>query len=194
MRGKHIFTFFLVITTRLIPARAGKTEYRQLSQKTGTAHPRACGENCETRPKTYATPGSSPRVRGKQPSSSSSPVKPGLIPARAGKTVFDCGEVLHDGAHPRACGENLKSPPTPLPDPGSSPRVRGKPTAVFRWDSGLRLIPARAGKTRSRRRRIGRGWAHPRACGENQEFGILQVARLGSSPRVRGKPLPMARA
>ena len=51
--------------------------------------------------------------------------------------------------------------------PGSSPRVRGKLDAVDEALNDLRLIPARAGKTRpmyySRRTRP----AHPRACGEN---------------------------
>ena len=50
-----------------------------------------------------------------------------------------------------------------------------------------RLIPARAGKTRSAWR--GDRWrrAHPRAGGENRSPLSCHVARSGSSPRGRGK-------
>ena len=31
------------------------------------------------------------------------------------------------------------------------------------------------------------GWAHPRACGENERIGRNDYRLAGSSPRVRGK-------
>ena len=70
---------------------------------------------------------------------------------------------------------------------GSSPRVRGKhrPGLPDRLPRGL--IPACAGKTRSRLAWSG-GWrAHPRVCGENtgSDGGVEYWG--GSSPRVRGK-------
>ena len=53
----------------------------------------------------------------------------------------------------------------------------------------VRLIPARAGKTRSRAAGAAYSAAHPRAGGEN--FGSIRKARSGrgSSPRGRGKLL-----
>ena len=70
---------------------------------------------------------------------------------------------------------------------GSSPLTRGKhprhPLACY----GQGLIPAHAGKTRSRRRRRMAWPAHPRSRGENlgEHVDLRQVA--GSSPLTRGK-------
>ena len=72
---------------------------------------------------------------------------------------------------------------------GSSPRVRGKRRIRVRRRRISGLIPACAGKTmRVRGRRPERG-AHPRVCGENSTIAFVVSAALGSSPRVRGKPL-----
>ena len=151
----------------LIPARAGKTCPRCCGTPRTWAHPRACGENIE--PKTMPNPalGSSPRVRGKLPRSTTQAACRGLIPARAGKTSSASPRQGAPGAHPRACGEN--------------------PVAVDRLRRSPWLIPARAGKTAR-----GRGWgrwcrAHPRACGENPDLDRVVAGTVGSSPRVRGK-------
>ena len=67
--------------------------------------------------------------------------------------------------------------------------MRGK-RGVFSWyASGRWITPARAGKTPS--------WIwtwrtmrdHPRACGENRLAVNTPGGRLGSPPRVRGKPV-----
>ena len=50
------------------------------------------------------------------------------------------------------------------------------------------LIPARAGKTWSRRGLWSWRGAHPRACGENGTCTRRPRLWVGSSPRVRGKP------
>ena len=70
-----------------------------------------------------------------------------LIPARAGKTRADGPGPVRAQAHPRACGENVKDRVVPWTQVGSSPRVRGKPVPTALDPYGLRLIPARAGKT-----------------------------------------------
>ena len=132
--------------------------------------------------------GSSPRVRGKRPHPRRrrGPVR--LIPARAGKTPphEQCWQCWR--AHPRACGENNRGSRAPCIVPGSSPRVRGKlrGTRLPRGPRGL--IPARAGKTWWTSRTSGSRRAHPRACGENRTGVVRVVKRVGSSPRVRGKP------
>ena len=111
----------------------------------------------------------------------------GLIPARAGKTPS--WEPPHPSrwAHPRACGENRAEAAARYCEWGSSPRVRGK----LRLD-GERgvlngLIPARAGKTSKGSPTLSKRWAHPRACGENEQYLVLRALEEGSSPRVRGK-------
>ena len=70
---------------------------------------------------------------------------------------------------------------------GSSPRVRGKLQGDGVGVVSGRLIPARAGKTPVRRRRVARRPAHPRACGENARPTTSTAPPPGSSPRVRGK-------
>ena len=131
--------------------------------------------------------GSSPRVRGKPAGRWGCRVGNGLIPARAGKTPS--WEPPHPSrwAHPRACGENRAEAAARYCEWGSSPRVRGK----LRQD-GERgvlngLIPARAGKTSKGSPTLSKRWAHPRACGENEQYLVLRALEEGSSPRVRGK-------
>ena len=172
----------------LIPARAGKTLVTIHGPAPQTAHPRACGENRRGWSRRSTGGGSSPRVRGKRLAVDLLVLRPGLIPARAGKTPALGYLASGSRAHPRACGENRQGAPELRGAEGSSPRVRGKrrPAERFRLRAGL--IPARAGKT-------GRGIggsattrAHPRACGENTDAGASAPASAGSSPRVRGKP------
>ena len=173
----------------LIPARAGKTVYRDGIKWAFEAHPRVCGENACGELPGISGRGSSPRVRGKRRSSSRTRIGPRLIPACAGKTWNGWGTALKPAAHPRVCGENLLDGDPPPPTTGSSPRVRGKrpPGPVALTVAGL--IPACAGKTR-RRRWSGRPRrAHPRVCGENVFAVDVGRAPGDSSPRVRGKHL-----
>ena len=180
--------------SRLIPARAGKTNGRTAAARSEPAHPRACGENVGVHFCVHFCSGSSPRVRGKHRRHSSSVGEPGLIPARAGKTGCSSSNTGCPRAHPRACGENRIAVSSMWARAGSSPRVRGKlgerPTVV-----GLDgLIPARAGKTATRPPPSSSPTAHPRACGENPSRPSAKLLIPGSSPRVRGKPcLPVRR-
>ena len=91
----------------------------------------------------------------------------GLIPARAGSTT-NGSIVLDEGwAHPRPCGEHLKTLAPALKDQGSSPPVRGAPGECRAGSCRLGLIPARAGSTTSSKLRRFAGRAHPRPCGEH---------------------------
>ena len=67
--------------------------------------------------------------------------------------------------------------------------MRGKRTGRGDCCVCLGLIPAHAGKTFAKPRRIGDTGAHPRACGENALTTITRKAKHGSSPRMRGKRL-----
>ena len=49
----------------------------------------------------------SPRVRGKRSFSTERRMRPGPLPARAGKTVHHLAELPTGRDHPRACGENV---------------------------------------------------------------------------------------
>ena len=90
-------------------------------------------------------------------------------------------------AHPRSRGENVPMPLALQWQAGSSPLARGK--HGNRPDAGraLRLIPARAGKTRKHTTEGSRSSAHPRSRGENDEGVYIVYSDGGSSPLARGK-------
>ena len=73
----------------LIPACAGKTGTLRSELERLWAHPRVCGENYIPRSEWPEPMGSSPRVRGKLTLKGKVKIKPGLIPACAGKTLND---------------------------------------------------------------------------------------------------------
>ena len=75
---------------------------------------------------------------------------------------------------------------------GSSPRGRGKRVGITPPGEQTRLIPARAGKTRSAAGSPARCQAHPRAGGENRLSLRTASPTPGSSPRGRGKQRPPA--
>ena len=112
----------------------------------------------------------------------------GLIPACAGKTLPRGHPASVRQAHPRVCGENAADRHTGTTAWGSSPRVRGKLRIDARPRPCTRLIPACAGKTKSKPTESSPKWAHPRVCGENVLLRVRTQPVGGSSPRVRGKP------
>ena len=73
--------------------------------------------------------------------------------------------------------------------PGSSPRGRGKQPGPPRSLPRSRLIPAWAGKTPYSGELVSPSAAHPRVGGENESPSCAVEARVGSSPRGRGKPV-----
>ena len=171
----------------LIPARAGKTSASRTMRRRGAAHPRACGENTTSAAPSALPRGSSPRVRGKPGAEQLHQGVGGLIPACAGKTELGPRGSVSREAHPRVCGENSTSARPRRINSGSSPRVRGKLHLGAAPADQLGLIPACAGKTWPGRAGTGRGWAHPRVCGENPLRTGADPRDAGSSPRVRGK-------
>ena len=171
----------------LIPARAGKTLLRASFTWFDRAHPRAGGENLAVPPRRATSRGSSPRGRGKRPGRSGVLRHAGLIPARAGKTARSGTRPHRTAAHPRAGGENAYVRKLNAHGAGSSPRGRGKLTSLDLREVSLGLIPARAGKTITRRNRPRPSRAHPRAGGENSLRLESAAWSPGSSPRGRGK-------
>ena len=189
VRGKRAHARVDVLQGRLIPACAGKTGTSKCQHEIMWAHPRVCGENRFDTDPLLAADGSSPRVRGKRDRRRRDPHRRRLIPACAGKTS-PCARLSSIvTAHPRVCGENVPGSAASVYKSGSSPRVRGKHPAITKDDEIIGLIPACAGKTAARGHFPGGGQAHPRVCGENLGDLIDRAATVGSSPRVRGKPI-----
>ena len=111
-----------------------------------------------------------------------------LIPAHAGKTTSPLAMSLTKSAHPRSRGENTGSAGGCLIVTGSSPLTRGKRLAARSGYDPGGLIPAHAGKTRSRICSESAPAAHPRSRGENTADDALTQQPAGSSPLTRGKP------
>ena len=131
--------------------------------------------------------GSSPRGRGKRKRDLNR-ARPGrIIPARAGKTWSRGSRQLRCTDHPRAGGENARPHGRGSAVPGSSPRGRGKLGVERRDRLAGRIIPARAGKTRSTHPLADARTDHPRAGGENSKLQAALNREVGSSPRGRGK-------
>ena len=154
------------LSSRIIPAGAGKSLGRRGGRPPLRDHPRGCGEKVFGLVSITPPLGSSPRVRGKALRGVSRRPLAGIIPAGAGKSRPLCNGGRFRGDHPRGCGEKALSPHLPPPPLGSSPRVRGKENQFKPMGYTARIIPAGAGKRRRRRRCGGRGRDHPRGCGE----------------------------
>ena len=159
----------------LIPAHAGKTSMRMASRGRSGAHPRSRGENFGPISGRGDEPGSSPLTRGKPWSEDVLPLRYGLIPAHAGKTAASGRSRPAYGAHPRSRGENATTTVGMRRAGGSSPLTRGKHNLTIAIVVKAGLIPAHAGKTLARPRRLCAFRAHPRSRGEN----IQSVMGLG---------------
>ena len=66
MRGKLAVRFLISEGLRITPAHAGKTNLTLTEIQLCKDHPRACGENASPNQFYKPTPGSPPRMRGKQ--------------------------------------------------------------------------------------------------------------------------------
>ena len=91
------------------------------------------------------------------------------------------------------CGEQHGSSFATESGIGSSPRVRGTVDPNGRKQIALRFIPACAGNRTLGALAFGAPPVHPRVCGEQRPSRICRVNSAGSSPRVRGTELPVAR-
>ena len=152
---------------RIIPARAGQTRPVWLVGLPAPDHPRACGANMVWSSSFRSLAGSSPRVRGKQETQLRPRYWGRIIPARAGQTPSSSLGTVPVPDHPRACGANSKACSPERALCGSSPRVRGKPGRCRPIRARTRIIPARAGQTRTRPASPWQNQDHPRACGAN---------------------------
>ena len=106
MRGKLNHGGTVGQRNRNIPAYAGKTLVIFFMGAACEEHPRVCGENRVWWEGALGQKGTSPRMRGKQKSSSAAHEQERNIPAYAGKTTYDGLIGFNEAEHPRVCGEN----------------------------------------------------------------------------------------
>ena len=110
----------------------------------------------------------------------------GIIPARAGFTVFGGLHVCESLDHPRSRGVYRSLTRAAFPTSGSSPLARGLPTAPAASCHCPRIIPARAGFTNPRPADGSHAWDHPRSRGVYCAVVRIPTAVAGSSPLARG--------
>ena len=187
MRGKPIHIIQHDPVPRIIPAHAGQTRWCRTGLVAASDHPRACGANGLMVMESFGGEGSSPRMRGKPLTNSYAKATERIIPAHAGQTGTARLWFYLSSDHPRACGANPRSLASIVHPSGSSPRMRGKHTALFSLVLCVRIIPAHAGQTSCRARPPAPRADHPRACGANLSVMVSCPSDRGSSPRMRGK-------
>ena len=112
--------------------------------------------------------------------------RPRIIPARAGFTEATIIPDVYRGDHPRSRGVYLAVSAGPSQGRGSSPLARGLPAGEWLTANGRRIIPARAGFTRRRRRRPSASRDHPRSRGVYSQTLSRGPGLHGSSPLARG--------
>ena len=170
----------------IIPAYAGSTPSTSGQVGGDADHPRIRGEHKSTYRYLHQYAGSSPHTRGARRRHRRQPTRRPIIPAYAGSTRRGSWRVRFCSDHPRIRGEHRRHDTETSSPYGSSPHTRG--AQVLGDDLGvyLGIIPAYAGSTNIRSRRIRRRKDHPRIRGEHEGLDDAAVDSVGSSPHTRG--------
>ncbi len=176
---------------RFIPASAGHTRPPECCRFCPAVHPRVCGAHDELSTLQKVKAGSSPRLRGTRDWPGQGALSPRFIPASAGHTPNKISKISNSAVHPRVCGAHPGASGKVISVGGSSPRLRGTLRRGLNQADGERFIPASAGHTRARRKASLFLTVHPRVCGAHHRVGQQQHRQCGSSPRLRGTPLPI---
>ena len=171
---------------RIIPARAGFTRPCAPAGSRCRDHPRSRGVYPPFIHTDLRNTGSSPLARGLPLQHRQVRHRPGIIPARAGFTSPPASPRAWSTDHPRSRGVYQGRSGGHQHMRGSSPLARGlRPRRPALLLAG-RIIPVRAGFTRSGPPRGAPGGDHPRSRGV---YGVphgLVVVDGGSSPLARG--------
>ena len=188
----------MMISSGIIPARAGFTEADGFRGRVAEDHPRSRGVYARPPHPPARRAGSSPLARGLLLPPRDGGFDHGIIPARAGFT--QAGETRRTVGrdHPRSRGVYRPIADLVSVARGSSPLARGLHQAVNSVNHALRIIPARAGFTRPRPGAPSQRRDHPRSRGVYAMNGNTEAAWAGSSPLARGllgevRLLPRAR-
>ena len=174
------------LSSRLIPAYAGRTHSWAFLCAAPEAHPRLRGADRPLSRPGRGTVGSSPLTRGGLVDALNVLAPAWLIPAYAGRTPEPDSRPESDRAHPRLRGADSASDVYQLGVYGSSPLTRGGPEPCRGGVANGGLIPAYAGRTRAMPGRSCQWWAHPRLRGADSAFHLPTPGLDGSSPLTRG--------
>ena len=149
----------------IIPARAGFTRQGAGRGHRRQDHPRSRGVYLLHTPHPPSRVGSSPLARGLPRSFHVKPLSIGIIPARAGFTATGQPVAADDGDHPRSRGVYEQTNIAGHEVQGSSPLARGLRAQTRSCVARPRIIPARAGFTRSGTGTPSPDSDHPRSRG-----------------------------
>ena len=187
-RGLPSTLMFAMTSGGIIPARAGFTGMCYPRTPGSPDHPRSRGVY-ERRLKCLGVRlGSSPLARGLRIRSRRHLENLRIIPARAGFTRRFLFSSHQPPDHPRSRGVYSRARPLACSRAGSSPLARGLPPHRCWRHLRERIIPARAGFTRSGLWRTVRSWDHPRSRGVYARLSGGRWMDGGSSPLARGLP------
>ena len=152
-------------TERIIPARAGFTRRGPVAPSAEPDHPRSRGVYQGRLRSGYPSRGSSPLARGLRFDGEECVPGVGIIPARAGFTARRTRARRSRADHPRSRGVYKTATEKDTWPPGSSPLARGLHSGDGPVEWAGRIIPARAGFTRTRAACARPGQDHPRSRG-----------------------------
>ena len=168
------------------PLARGLPEGAEETDESDEDHPRSRGVYRQNRRKLCQVLGSSPLARGLQWARQRRRYGRRIIPARAGFTARDRTASGRWTDHPRSRGVYRGRMRVTSISRGSSPLARGLPTLRYPMSHGTWIIPARAGFTMRRPRRISGMRDHPRSRGVYATEFPLSTPAIGSSPLARG--------
>ena len=174
--------------TRIIPARAGFTCPPRRSLLGRRDHPRSRGVYGRLPYQVVAGFGSSPLARGLRIQMRLELRHVGIIPARAGFTRSSPPGSSPVTDHPRSRGVYAPAGLVRVDVGGSSPLARGLLRVPASRGGYQRIIPARAGFTRTPDRVRLPAPDHPRSRGVYSPPSLVCACAQGSSPLARGLP------
>ena len=187
-RGLQQYSERMVDGSGIIPARAGFTHRVLARPRRRGDHPRSRGVYGEHVWSKQREAGSSPLARGLRRYIALDRLGGRIIPARAGFTPYEPASPSGRQDHPRSRGVYFPSQAHRPPRSGSSPLARGLRAGRRPCGPSGRIIPARAGFTRTRRFPGAEAEDHPRSRGVYGLSDIQSITAQGSSPLARGLP------
>ena len=195
----------------IIPAYAGSTSSRKMTQASRADHPRIRGEHprgrfrdrrhpgiipayagsTSSRKMTQASRADHPRIRGEHIRGVEALLPlDGSSPHTRGAQLFNAHQTARDRDHPRIRGEHGGSIMPVENVPGSSPHTRGALSTTNSCEGRARIIPAYAGSTLEPRGDTGGERDHPRIRGEHPAASRCTVPNGRIIPAYAGSTSP----
>jgi len=137
--------------------------------------------------------GSSPRLWGTRRAGKRRASRHRFIPTPVGNTLAIPAVAVILAVHPHACGEHAPAAGVAITADGSSPRLWGTPVHRAGAILQARFIPTPVGNTGKRSPGRRGSPVHPHACGEHKLQSDAVYEDYGSSPRLWGTPVKLAR-